>query len=54
MGGGGGVHPVSHPGYFILDCLVDIHAVWHFFGRAVSVGGGTSLQNSCIDELSST
>ena len=47
-----GGHTVSHPGYLPdYNCLVDNHAV---LLRDIFSGGGESLQNSCIDELSST
>ena len=56
-----GGHTMSHPGY-LPDCLVDrprcVLLKVTFFQmsseRGAGGGGGTSLQNSCIDELSST
>ena len=49
---------MSHPGY-LTDCHVDIHAVLlkvTFFRMSSELGRGRgkSLQNSCIDESSST
>ena len=41
-----GGHTVSHPGCVLLKVI--------FFRLSSERGGGTSLQNSCIDELSST